>query len=222
MARALVVMVVLLLAGSAVADPAPPTFAVELRARDKLADKATAGLNAGLRAAGAVKGATYVAKGGAVEMQRALAAAECLIWMHACAVTVGEKLGVDYMIVGELESRGGKLTAMINVVSVATKKRVKAFRDHAPGTSDGKAWAKAMFAKLVDTATGQLAITCSARRGEVWLDGELVTSLYEHRATLMNLALGKHALEIRAAGHKPHAEEVLVDAESTINVLLDD
>lgn len=222
MKRVVVVLLMLVaIAPSANADPAPPTFAVDLRSRDKIADKVTAALNVGLRAAGGAKGAKYAAKGTAADMVKAIGEADCLIWMADCAVVVGAKLGVDYMFVGEVESRGDKVTVMLSVINVAAKQRAKSLREHARATIDGKVWAKTLFGKIVDTATGQLAIYCSARRGEVWIDGAMVTSLYEHRATLNGLALGRHKLEIRAAGHKPHAEEVLVDAESTINVLLD-
>lgn len=53
------------------------------------------------------------------------------------------------------------------------------------------------------------------------VDDKAVTELFQRRATVTGLSLGTHAIEIRADGYKPYADEVSVDGPTKLSVLLE-
>jgi hypothetical protein len=207
------------LATTAHADDAP-TYAVQLRSWDAIADKATVAFANELRAAGRAKGAAYRAKGAHEEFVAANIDA-CVVTELACAGAIGERLGVDYVIVGEVETRAKRFVLTLNVISVKTKKRVRSLRDVVDRSTNTKRWAKRVYNRVVDAETGELAITSNAQRAVVWIDGQKVTELFESRATLMGLSIGAHVIELRAPGYKPYKDEVIVDGKTKLSVLLE-
>ena len=212
------VMIVLLAATHARAETV--SYAVEIAGKDARSAKTAASLANGLRAAGRGK-ASYRAKGSAKEIAAAIAKAECAIVQPACAATVGTALGVDYIFVGEVELRASRPTAVINVISVKTKRRVRSVRDVAALRATPQAWAKAIYRRLVDDATGELHLSSNVERGVVLVDGQPVTELFERRATVQGLALGTHQLSIRAAGYQPFEMEITIDGTTKVSALVD-
>ena len=214
-------LVILAIVGSiAHAEPAP-TYAVDLRSADALADKITSALETGLRDVGAAKSAQYRAKGTHKDRVAASTDACPSAATPACAAEIGARLGVDYVFSGMVQTRGRRFVLTLDVVNVATKKRVRSLRDVVASEIRGKAWATQIFERVVDTATGSLVITCNVSRAAVLLDGQAVTETYVRRATIDGLALGRHAIELRAPGYAPFSDEVLIDGETQLNVLLD-
>ncbi len=210
----------LLLMGSAHADNAPPTFAIDLRSKDALADKATAGLEEALRALGSTKSAAYRSKGTRKE-RVAASTDDCPNALTSeCAVAIGSKLGVDFMFVGWVETRNRKLALSLDVFNVHTGRRLRSLRDYAPNKTDTKKWGKSVYDRVVDTSTGSLEISCNATAATVFIDGLQVTQLYQGRALIPNLVLGTHTIEIRAAGYKSYVDEITIDGTIPLNVLL--
>jgi TolB-like protein len=215
--RALLAIAVL--ATTAHADDAP-TFAVQLRSWDAIADKMTYAFADELRAAGRAKNAAYRAKGTHKDFVAANTE-PCVVTELACAGAIGERLAVDYVLVGEVETRGKRFVLTMNVVDVKTKKRVRSLRDVVDRSSNARKWAKRMYIRVVDAETGELAITSNVPRAVVWIDGQKVTELFESRATLMGLSIGPHKLELRAPGFRPYIDEVIVDGRTKLSVLLE-
>lgn len=218
--RLLVVILAILVAIPAHAEPAP-TFAVGLRAKDFRADKIALSLEAALRTAGTKKSATYRSTTTRKQLVGALVAADCMITQDDCPVAAGTKLGVDYMLVGTIESRGKLFILELEVIHVQTGKRVRSLREHAPMSTTAAKWARTIFARVIDDATGELVISSNAERGTVLVDGKAVTELFQRRATVTGLSLGTHAIEIRADGYKPYTDEVSVDGPTKLSVLLE-
>lgn len=214
-----VALVVVGLAGVAAAEPAP-TFAIDLRSKDALADKATAALEDSFRTLGSAKTATWRSKGTRKD-RIAASTDDCPNALTAkCAAEIGAKLGVDYVFAGWVESRNKKLVLALDVFSVKSGNRLRSLRDYAPNPTDPKRWARSILDRVTDTSTGSLEITCNAQRATVWIDGQQVTELFGGRASITDLVLGTHALEIRAAGYKTYVDEVTIDGATPINVLL--
>lgn len=202
------------------ADPAP-TFAVGLRAKDSLADKMSVDLEAALRTAGTKKSATYRSKGTRKDLVAALVAADCMITEEGCAVTAGATLGVDYMLVGKIETRGKRFILDLDVIRVSNGKRIRSQRDYATTSTPAAKWARAIFARLVDDATGELLLSSNADRGVVLVDGKAVTELFQRRATVPSLALGTHALEVRSTGFKSYSGDVTIDGTTKLSIVLE-
>lgn len=201
------------------ADDAP-TFAVQLRSWDKLADTMTFALANELRAAGRAKTAAYRAKGTHKDFVAANTE-PCVVTETACAAQIGARLGVDYVIVGEVETRGRRFVLAASVIHVKTAKRVRSLRDMTERAGSAKKWARRVYDRIVDSEAGELAIASNVPRAVIWLDGEKVAELFESRATLLGLAIGAHVIELRAPGFKPYRGEVVVDGRSKLSVLLE-
>jgi hypothetical protein len=196
----------------------PPTFAVGLRAKDALADKIALSLEGALRDAGKKKSAAYRAKGTRKDLVAALVAADCMITLPGCA---GTKLDVDYVLVGVLETRGHRFILDLDVIRVSSGKRVRSIRDLASASTTAQKWARTVFARIVDDATGDLLLSSNAARGVVVVDGQPVTELFERHATVTNLSLGTHALEIRSDGYKPYTGDMTIDGTTKLSILLE-
>jgi hypothetical protein len=211
---------ILVLLGSGIAHADPPTFSLDLRSKDALADKAATGLEEALRALGSVKTASYRTKG--TRKDRVAASTDDCpnALTAACAVAIGTKLGVDYMFTGWVETRNKKLVLTLDVWNTRTGKRVRSLRDYAPNKTDTRKWAKSVYDRIADSSTGSLDITCNAQRASVFLDGQQVTELYQGRAIVLGLVLGTHAIEIRAPGFKTYVDEIEIDGTVPLNILL--
>jgi hypothetical protein len=212
----LALMLVLLSATHAAAD-AERTTAIRIQAKDADSAKRANELNKALRTA---KGA-HRAKVSAGDVDAAVLDAECSILQPACAATIGAKLGVTHMLVGELDRRGARYTLTLSLINVSTKQRVRSLREVSGASANVRKWANTLYAKMLDEGTGEVVLFANARRGQVFVDGLAVTELYEGRATLSGIALGTHAIEIRAPGYKPFAIDVEVDGHSEESFLLD-
>lgn len=217
MARVLVVLA-LLFAGAARADSL--TFQVDLWSKDKVADATTKAMMAKITELGSQKTAKYRLKGTHQDVIDAMDDT-CVFGAHGCEVTVGEKTGVDYMVVGFVESHGAKFMLTLEIYNIATKKRVRSFRDLVPMKRDAKVWAKDIYERAFEKATGELVITTSVKLAEIWIDGQMATWTYESRATMNGLAIGLHVVEVRAHGYKPFKDEVAIDGLTPLSVLLD-
>ena len=74
--------------------------------------------------------------------------------------------------------------------------------------------------KVEVIATAAILQTENAQTGDV-ISGQQATELFQRRGSVGGLALGTHAIELRAAGYKPYAGEVTIDGQNRLNVLLD-
>jgi hypothetical protein len=213
--------VVLLVLVCGIARAETPTFAIDLRSKDALADKVTSTLEDAMRAIGAAKTADYRAKG--TRKDRVAASTDdCPNALTSrCATAIGSKLGVDYMFAGVIETRGTRFVLSLDVFNVKTGARTRSLRDLMASPVDAKKWARRVMERIVDTATGTLELTCSAQRAVVLVDGHQISEVYQGRASIGGLPLGTHALEIRATGYKSYVGDITIDGETKLNVLLD-
>lgn len=206
----LVLLVLLVVARPALAEDDRPTIAVlgVTTANPRLL-KSAAALDDGLRARVAAKASPYRAKGTKKAIAAKLLAAECSAYEVPCAAKLGAAIGTDYALAGQLERRGEHVELVLVVVDVATKQRIKQYRDVIAATVDMKKLARTSFDKVSGiTDFGELAIVANAQRGDVYLDGQLVAALFEGRTRLTRLPQGKHRLEIRANGYRPFDVEI--------------
>ena len=213
--RSLVLAILVVTVGTAHADP---TFAIDLRSKDAPADKITEALEGAMRA----NTKHYRSKG--THHDRVAASTDTCPSARTlpCAAEIGERLGVDYMFVGDVGARGNRYELTLDVVSVATKQRVRSLRDVVMKTTRAATWAKRVFERIVDKETGSLAVACNAPHASVFVDGQLAAELYQKRGTITGLALGRHAIEVRAPDFKPYVDDdVNVDGTTTLEVLLD-
>jgi hypothetical protein len=212
--------IVLLLTTIAHADPAP-SFAVGLRSKDRGADDITLALETALRTAGTRKTATYRSTTTRKQLVAALVKADCMITEEGCAVAAGNLLGVDYMLVGITDLRGRRFELTLDVIKVANGKRVRSLRDLSPPSNNATTWARTIFSRVIDDATGELILTANVSRGVVLLDGKPVTELFERRASVPDIAVGTHALEIRATGHKTYSGDVTIEGPTKLSIMLE-
>lgn len=213
-------LIVLLFAGAALAE-SKSTVAIIVDPKDRDAFKAADALTAHLRTFAGKKTERLAPKGTDKDWRAAKRQAECTPLQLACAVKLGELLGVDFIVTGEVETRAQRRVVVIAMVSIAKKQRVRSLRDTVTTSFDTKKWAQRIYERVVGSDTGELTIVTNGKGGDVVLDGELVAALYEGKARITNVAVGAHALVIRAPGFRPLEIEVVVDGTSTENVLLD-
>lgn len=211
----------LVLCRLAAADPAKSTVAIIVDPKDREAFKAADVLTAQLRAFAGKKAERFTPKGGDDAWRAAKREAACTPLQLACAVKLGELLGVDFIVTGEVETRALRRVVVIAMVNVAKKQRVRSLRDTVTASAGPKKWAQRIYERVVGSEVGELALVTNGKGGDVVLDGELVAALYEGKARITNVAVGAHALVIKAPGFKPLEIEVVVDGTSTENVLLD-
>jgi hypothetical protein len=148
-------------------------------------------------------------------------AAECKAIEPACAAKIGAQLGVEYVLSGEVESRGQHLVLVAGLVKVETKTRVRSVRDIAAAETPAKKWAQRVYERVIAADTGDLTIVANARRGDVLLDGQLVAALFDGKTTLTGIAVGAHELGIRAPGYKPLDVDVTIEGATRENLLLE-
>ncbi len=180
--------------------------------------KTAATLDSAMRSAATAK---YKVVASAKRVAAAIQTAECSAYETACAVKLGDKLGSDFTLAGELEKRGTSIELQIAIVDVASKKRIRSYRDKVGGNADMKKVAKRAIDRLTGVGQrGELVVISNVQRGEVLIDGELKGELFEGRSTI-TLAQGRYKILIRAAGKKPFEDIVTVDETTQLNVLLD-
>jgi len=132
-----------------------------------------------------------------------------------------KKLGVTHELVGQLDRRGVRYLLTLALIDTSTKKRVRSLRETSTEKADVRKWANTLLAKILDEGTGELVLVANARRAQVLVDGLPVAELYEGRATISNIALGTHEVEIRAVGYRPFSVEVEIDGRNEQTILLD-
>lgn len=180
--------------------------------------KTAAALDRAIRTAATAK---YKVSGSSKQIADALRTAECSASETACAVTLGDKLGTEFTLAGELEKRGTSIELTIAIVDVASKKKIRSYREKVGGNADMKKVAKRAVDKLTGVGQrGELVVVANVQRGEIYIDDELRGELFEGRSTI-TLVQGRYKLRIRAAGKKPFEDIVTVDETTQLNVLLD-
>lgn len=213
-------IVLVILLATRLAHAEPPTFAVDIRAKEALADNIAPALEEAFRKLGSARTAEYRSKGTKKDRVAASTDACPNARDSGCASVIGGKLGVDFIFAGLVETKNKKFVLELDMFSVRTGKRVRSLKDFAATSTDAKKWALSVFTRLVDSSTGTLEISCNAQRAAVFVDGQKVTELYQGRATIPGLALGTHALELRAAGYKAYVDDVSIEGTTPVNVLL--
>lgn len=216
-----VLVALLVLARLAAAEPAKATVAIVIDSKDRDALKAADALTAHLRAFAGKKAERFATKGSDKDWRAARREAGCTPLQLACAVRLGQLLGADFVVTGEVETRAQRRVVVVAMVSVAKKQRVRSLRDTVMTSFDTKKWAQRIYERVVGSDTGELTIVTNGKGGDVILDGELVAALYQGKARITNVAVGAHALVIEAPGFRTLEIEVVIDGTSTETVLLD-
>lgn len=215
----LAVLILLALAGHAIADDRP-TLAVTIAASSPETSRPNDQALALVRKLADAKTGPYQHKATPREVAAALIKAECQVMEPACAAKLGTALGVNYLLAGTIEARAQRLVIQLVMVNVRTKQRVRSARGVATAATLDKT-VRTTYAQLTDKTTGELTVIVNAKQGDVVLDGQTVGQLWEGRATVSGLSLGSHELAIRAKGYKPIAIEIRIDGSNTETLLLD-
>ncbi len=203
---------------TAAADPKPTLAIVDVIPKDAEIGKTADAVTAALRAN---KPGPYQLKGSRKEVAAAAIKADCDARKPTCAAAIGAALDVDYVLVGELESRGDHPVLALSLFDVRRYERVRSVRDSVARNVDTRRWAAKVYERLVGGATGELVIVANAQRGDIVIDGQIAAALFDGRATITGLALGPHELGIRAAGFRPIDIDITVDATTQQTLLLD-
>lgn len=210
-----------LIASTAIAEPKPEVAIVGIEGKDVDSAKAADTLTATLRTYAGAKSGLYQPKGTPKQLAAAVLKADCKASVPACAVTIGTAMATDYVLAGQIETRGKHYVLTLSLVNVRTKQRVRSLRDSVATSNDLRKWARTSYERLVDPTTGELTVVSNAKQGEVLLDGEPVGALWEGRATISGIALGNHELAIRSRGYRAFSVEIRIDGSNTQNVLLE-
>jgi hypothetical protein len=209
-----------LVAATAAAEPRQK-LAISIEGKELETAKTAEAFTAALRKRASAKTGRYELSGSAKDMTAAIRGAECLPTETKCAVKLGAALAVDYVLVGQIETRAKHRVIVIGMVNVQTRQRVRSLRDTVATTTDTKAWARKVYDRMIDADAGELTVIANAQRGEVMLDGEVVGALFSGRVTLLGVAIGTHQLGIRAPGYRPLDTEITVDGKTKETVLLE-
>lgn len=209
-----------MLAVSAAAEPRQK-LAISVEGKERETAATADAFTAALRKLASAKTGRYELSGTVKDMTAAIRGAECMPTTAPCAVKLGAALAVDYVLVGQIETRAKHRTITIGMVNVRTRQRVRSLRDTVATTTDTKAWARKVYDQMIDADAGELTVIANAQRGDVMLDGEVVGALFEGRVTLLGVAIGTHQLGIRAAGFRPLDTEISVDGTTRETVLLE-
>ncbi|CAN5911401.1 hypothetical protein BH11MYX3_BH11MYX3_03870 [soil metagenome] len=217
----IVAAAVALLCGVAHAEDKSTIAVIGVQGRDALADKVADGLTLALRKQASAKTGVYRALGSRKDLMGALRRAECRALEPVCSTTIGTDLGADFVLTGELETRSKRYTLVLSLVSVKTRQRIRSLRETVATSVDVKRWARTTYARLVDSATGELAIAANAQRGDILFDGQVIAALFNGRALITNIALGSHQISFRAAGYRPLDVEITIDGSMKQTFLLE-
>src|SRR5690349_23054155 len=106
MRSTLVAAILASLATHAIADPKPTLTVVAIDADDPSSAKPAEAITEALRAESAGK-SRYTPKGLAKDVWAAQLKAECKPLVPSCSTAIGTAIGADYVLAGELETRGG-------------------------------------------------------------------------------------------------------------------
>jgi len=198
--------------------PKKPTLVVRIENADGDSAKLALALEGALRVASR---AHYVHKPTDKQIQTVADSTDCALVDPTCAASFGAALAVDYVLAGAAETHGTRQLVVLSLVNVKTRQRVRSLRDvSTKGTATPAAWARAVLGRLVGEA-GELTVVANAQRGDVLLDGQIVSALFEGKTTISGIALGGHQLGIRAKGYKPIDIDITVDGTSKEMLLLD-
>lgn len=205
---------------TAAAEP-KQKVAISVEGKELETAKTADAVTGALRKLASAKTGRYALAGSPKDMTAAIRDAECMPMDVPCAAKLGAALAVDYMLVGQIETRAKHRTIVIGMINVRTRQRVRSLRDTVAITADPKAWARKVYDRMVDADAGELTVIANAQRGDVLLDGEVVGALFGGRVTLLGVAIGGHQLGIRAPGYRPLDTEITVDGKTSETLLLD-
>lgn len=215
--RVLIVAAVLA-ASAAHADDKRPLTVLAIEPKDEGLAKSAAAVTRVIRSQAGAKKGEFRVVGTTKQIDSAMLASECSAIQARCAAKLGDGLGAELVIAGELERRGTHQVLVLALVDVKTKQRIRSV--HQAG-SDAKKIARAAYIRLVGGDTGELAIVANAQRGEVLIDGQIVAALFEGRTSITGLIKGSHRLGIRAKGFRPLDIDISIDAQSKQMLLLE-
>jgi hypothetical protein len=211
--------VVSAICATAAADPKPTLAVAGIYPQEpeigKLADTLTTAMRA-------VAGGRYRVKPTtSKDIAAARLKADCNAVETACAAAMGEILGVEFVLTGELQARGEHPVLVLSLVNVQTKQRIRSMRDSFAKTVDPRRWAEAAYKRIASASVGELVIVANAQHGDVLVDGQLAGALFDGRTMITGIATGTHQLEIRAQGFRPFTVDVSVDGTTRQTLLLE-
>ena len=217
----IVALLLVLFASVAHADKKPTIAILGVMPDDPSIAKQGTTLDDTLRTLANSKASPYRVKGSSKQIADAVRTAECSTHETTCAAKLADAIGTDFSLAGKLEKRSTSVELTLFVVDSAKRQISRQSRHKVAGDSDMKKLAKAAFEKISGaTGASELVIVANAKRGKVIIDGEVRAELFEARATV-SLPHGRHKLRIEAPGHKAYEDIVVIDAPTTMNILLD-
>lgn len=140
-----------------------------------------------------------------------------------CMSEIGKQLKAERLLYGKLERKKTGYTISLRLLDTETTEVVNQLTDAVPFadiTVVGlQRRARSLYGRLTGAGEdGALAITASAERGTVYVDGKIRTSLSAGSARIRGLSRGVHSIAIESPGFDRFETEVSIDSGETRNL----
>jgi hypothetical protein len=152
---------------------------------------------------------------------------DCNDEARRCMSEIGRQLGADRLLYGKLERTRRGYNVSLRLLDTESAQVLKQLGELIP-LSDATAagglqrHARELYRQLTGAeAEGTLAISSSAERGTVYVDGQIRTSLSAGSARVSGLSPGVHAVAIEARGFERFESEVDIEPGGTENLRAD-
>jgi hypothetical protein len=140
-----------------------------------------------------------------------------------CMSEIGKQLKAERLLYGKLEKKKVGYSVSLRLLDTETTEVVKQLTELIPFndiTVIGlQRRARSLYGRLTGAEeAGSLAITASAERGTVYVDGKIRTSLSAGSARVSGLTSGVHAVAIESSGFERFEAEVSIESGETRNL----
>ncbi len=143
---------------------------------------------------------------------------------RSCMADIGRELNAAFLIYGKLERRGVGFQVTLNLLNVEAKtmerstSEVIPLADNNPPAINNK-WSRTLYYRLTGIPEqGTLAVSANAMQGNVFIDGDMATTLTNGRAEISDLNEGVHRVAIHADGYVRREIDVTIRAGRTEEV----
>jgi PEGA domain len=142
----------------------------------------------------------------------------------SCMSEIGRQLGAERLLYGKLERTRRGYALRLRLLDTEDSQILKELNEIIPfsdvtATGGLQRRAKALYGEVTGgVQEGALAITASAPRGTVYVDGQIKTSLSAGSARVSGLTEGVHTIAIEARGYERFETEVSIESGGTRNL----
>ncbi len=138
----------------------------------------------------------------------------------ACLVLLGQKLGVDLIVSGNVAGLGNSFVVNIKAIDIHTKKRIRRIEATLRGNKDELIIAvrTAAYRLLApEKLLGSIMILTDLSGATIKVDG-VVRAMTPLKRAIDKLPIGEHVVRVEAKGYAPFEKRVLVRFQKTSRV----